>query len=163
MYKIIGADQKEYGPISADQVRQWISEGRVNGQTRMQAADTTEWKTVAEFPEFVLNLPRPLPPPSHAVPISPLPPQPANSQMAVWAMITGILSVLCCGLLGPIAIVLGVVALSHLKNNPHVKGRGMAIAGIALGIVALIIAILGILVIVLNPTFMQSLQNAIPQ
>ena len=28
MYKIIGGDQKEYGPIGAEQIRQWIAEGR---------------------------------------------------------------------------------------------------------------------------------------
>jgi len=27
MYKIIGADGREYGPITADQLRQWIREG----------------------------------------------------------------------------------------------------------------------------------------
>src|SRR2546426_11491433 len=32
MYKIIGADQREYGPVSADQVRQWRSEERRVGK-----------------------------------------------------------------------------------------------------------------------------------
>ena len=36
MYEIIGADGKEYGPISFEQIRQWIAEGRVNAQTRVQ-------------------------------------------------------------------------------------------------------------------------------
>jgi hypothetical protein len=27
-YKIIGADLMEYGPVSAEQIRQWINEGR---------------------------------------------------------------------------------------------------------------------------------------
>jgi uncharacterized membrane protein len=52
MYKIIGADQKEYGPVSAEQVREWVREGRANGQTRIQAEGTTEWKPLATFPEF---------------------------------------------------------------------------------------------------------------
>ena len=52
MYKIIGADQKEYGPISADQIRQWIDEGRLNGQTAGQAEGSTEWKPLSQFPEF---------------------------------------------------------------------------------------------------------------
>ena len=38
MYKIIGANQTEYGPVSAEQIRQWIAEGRVNAQTSAQAA-----------------------------------------------------------------------------------------------------------------------------
>ncbi len=52
MYKIIGADQKQYGPISADQIRQWISEGRVNGQTLACAEGSDNWKPLAQFPEF---------------------------------------------------------------------------------------------------------------
>ena len=52
MYKIIGADQKEYGPVTADQINTWILEGRANHQTLAQAAGTSEWKTLAELPEF---------------------------------------------------------------------------------------------------------------
>jgi hypothetical protein len=52
MYKIIGADGKEYGPITGEQIRFWISEGRVNGQTRVCAEGTTDWKTLADCAEF---------------------------------------------------------------------------------------------------------------
>jgi hypothetical protein len=52
MYKIIGADGKEYGPITAEQVRQWIAEGRANAQTKVLPPGATEWKTVAEVPEL---------------------------------------------------------------------------------------------------------------
>ena len=54
MYKIIGADQKEYGPISADQIRQWISEGRVNRETMACAEGSSDWKPLEQFPEFGL-------------------------------------------------------------------------------------------------------------
>ena len=53
MYKIIGADGREYGPVSADQLRQWIREGRANAQTKTQAEGSTEWKPLGEFPEFL--------------------------------------------------------------------------------------------------------------
>jgi hypothetical protein len=52
MYKIIGADQKAYGPISGEQIRLWLREGRVNAQTQMQAEGETDWKPLASFPEF---------------------------------------------------------------------------------------------------------------
>ncbi len=52
MYKIIGADQKEYGPVTADQLRQWVAEGRVNGQTSVWSEATTGWKPLAAWPEF---------------------------------------------------------------------------------------------------------------
>lgn len=52
MYKIIGADQKEYGPVTAEQIRQWISEGRVNAQTQVCLEGTHDWKPLGMFPEF---------------------------------------------------------------------------------------------------------------
>jgi hypothetical protein len=57
MYKIIGADQKQYGPISADQIRQWISEGRVNGDTVACAEGSDDWKPLSQFPEFGFTAP----------------------------------------------------------------------------------------------------------
>src|SRR3954464_15857150 len=55
MYRIIGADQKEYGPLPAEQIRQWIAEGRLNGQTPACAEGSQEWKPLADFPEFGLG------------------------------------------------------------------------------------------------------------
>lgn len=52
MYKIIGADKKEYGPVTADQVRQWIAQGRANASSLVQAEGSSDWKPLGEFPEF---------------------------------------------------------------------------------------------------------------
>ncbi len=162
MYKIIGADQKEYGPVSADQLRQWIAEGRANGQTKVQPAGGTDWKAMEELPEFADVLPKTAAP-APGVLMPPLPSQPRNSQMAVWAMVTGILSVLCCQFLGPVAIVLGAVALSQLKSCPELAGRGFAVTGIALGIVSLLMAVAVILLLIFSPDFMQGFQKAMQQ
>ena len=78
MFKILGADQKEYGPVSEGQIRQWIAQGRANGQTKMQAAGSPDWKPLAEFPEFAEALQPAASPTDQAAPaaISP-PPSPA--------------------------------------------------------------------------------------
>ena len=52
MYKIIGADAREYGPIPVDQVRQWIREGRANAQTKVQVEGRGDWTTLGELAEF---------------------------------------------------------------------------------------------------------------
>jgi len=166
MYKIIGADLKEYGPVSVEQLRQWIREGRVNGQTKVQVADSTEWKSMADCPEFAdvwPKTPQSLPTPS--VPITPMPAQPRNSQTAVWSLVTGIASLLCCCIciLGPVAIVLGIVALSQLKSHPELTGRGFAITGIVLGIVSLLLGAALWAVLFSSPDFMQALRNAAQQ
>lgn len=52
MYKIIGADKKEYGPVSAEQLREWIQQGRVSAQTLVQAEGQADWRPVIAFPEL---------------------------------------------------------------------------------------------------------------
>ena len=52
MYKIIGGDHKQYGPISAEDVHKWIAEGRLNAQSLAQAPGDIEWKQLSAFPEF---------------------------------------------------------------------------------------------------------------
>jgi hypothetical protein len=59
MYTIIGGDGKEYGPVTAEQVRAWIAAGRANLETKVKAEGTDEWRRVADFPELA-------PPPAQA-------------------------------------------------------------------------------------------------
>ena len=60
MYKIIGADQKEYGPVTAEQLRQWLAEGRVSAQTQVLPEGATEWKALGSLPEFAAAAPGPV-------------------------------------------------------------------------------------------------------
>lgn len=52
MFTIIGGDGKEYGPVSTEQVRGWLSAGRANQQTLARRDGETEWKPLGRFPEF---------------------------------------------------------------------------------------------------------------
>lgn len=52
MFKIIGADGKEYGPVTTEQIRQWIAEGRANAQTKVQPEGVTEWQALGSLAEF---------------------------------------------------------------------------------------------------------------
>ena len=62
-YKVLGGDQREYGPVSADEVRQWIGDGRLNVQSLARAESSPEWKPLADFPEFADALCQPKSPP----------------------------------------------------------------------------------------------------
>ena len=55
-YQVIGGDQKQYGPIIADELRQWIAEGRLNGQSLAQVEDSAEWRPLSHFAEFAIAL-----------------------------------------------------------------------------------------------------------
>lgn len=52
MFTIIGADGKEYGPVSADKLREWIASGRANAQTQCRRDGETAWSTLGSLPEF---------------------------------------------------------------------------------------------------------------
>jgi TM2 domain-containing membrane protein YozV len=52
MYKIIGTDGRQYGPIGVDQIRVWLAQNRVNAHTLAQAEGSTEWKPLISFPEL---------------------------------------------------------------------------------------------------------------
>lgn len=51
MYKIIGGDQKEYGPVTFDQVLAWVRDNRANGQTLIQK-EGGPWLPLSALPEF---------------------------------------------------------------------------------------------------------------
>jgi uncharacterized membrane protein len=51
-YSIIGGDGKEYGSVTADDLRRWIGEGRLNGQMLAKAGGEAEFRPLSTFPEF---------------------------------------------------------------------------------------------------------------
>lgn len=51
-YFMIGGDKREYGPVDTELIRQWLKEGRANGETLLRLENETVWKPLREFPEF---------------------------------------------------------------------------------------------------------------
>lgn len=56
MYKIIGADGQQYGPVNLDQMRRWIAENRVRPETLVQPEGSTDWKPLHSIPELAAEL-----------------------------------------------------------------------------------------------------------
>jgi len=67
-YIIVGGDGKEYGPVSVQEVKEWISNGRANGDTRIKKEGAEEWSRLRDM-EFFGEGAKPAGPPtipSHA-------------------------------------------------------------------------------------------------
>jgi hypothetical protein len=66
MYKIIGADGKEYEADSVAELRQWMTDGRADARTLVCAAGASVWVPLGNLPEFAdperTNAPPRLPP-----------------------------------------------------------------------------------------------------
>jgi prepilin-type processing-associated H-X9-DG protein len=143
MFKLLGADKKEYGPVSADQIRAWMAQGRANARTQLQAAGSTEWKPLAEFPEFAAGLR-----PAGGAPVTPPsgtgakpavePGKPIG--LAVTSLVLGCLGLLSCGITALVGLVLGIIALVRInKSKGQLGGQGLALAGIIVSAVFLLI------------------------
>ena len=148
MYKIIGADGREYGPVTGELLREWIAEGRANAQTKALAKGAAQWKPLVEYLEFAPLLSRMAPPLAAPGPIY-LARTPRTNSMALMSMVMGILSltcgVCCCygmpfNLLG---IAFALVALSQIRNDPQTQqGRSLAIVGLVLSLLSIVMAAL---------------------
>lgn len=112
MYKIIGADGQEYGPVTAEQLRQWIAENRANAQTRARTADGADWKPLGQFPEFAHWFANPPPlsgPPLLAPQVQPASPD-AAEQVELPAITLMAFAVMCF-LLGAFSLVAHLIGM----------------------------------------------------
>jgi len=111
MYKIIGGDGKEYGPVDLAQMQRWLRENRINGATMVQAAEGGEWKPASSFPEFATA---PLQTSGAPVPAAPL----ATSVDVPSYLVPAILcTLLCC-------LPLGVPAIVYAAQVTNRLGKG---------------------------------------
>jgi uncharacterized RDD family membrane protein YckC len=51
-YKIIGGDGQEYGPVDENEIKEWISEGRIAGETKVLPESIRHWIPVSDLKEF---------------------------------------------------------------------------------------------------------------
>ena len=58
MYRIIGGDQQQYGPVSFEELCDWIQQGRAASHTLTQTDDSQNWVPLGELPEFADALAR---------------------------------------------------------------------------------------------------------
>jgi hypothetical protein len=74
-YTMIGVDGLQYGPITLEQLKSWIGEGRVTPETKILRSDTRSWLPAANYSELELAEPADAPPsaPPVAVGVTPAP------------------------------------------------------------------------------------------
>jgi hypothetical protein len=160
MYKILGADGNQYGPVSAEQVRAWVVEGRANAETMAQLEGATEWRALSTFPEFADTVAgrsgRPVPPLTSAVPV-----MTANVEQLVHGPATGLIVV---GVIGFVLSVAGLVAnltgavvnLPGMDHNTEMLTR--TLSG-TFGIISTIVSLLLSGIIFWGGTQMKVLRN----
>jgi len=165
-YTIIGADHKQYGSVTTENIGRWIAEGRLNAQSLLKAEGEAEFRpleTFSEFSELLAAKAAALTPP-------PLPAETAagastkTSGLAIASLVLGIVGIATCGLTllvtAPVGLVLGLVAMNKIgKSQGQLGGRGLALAGLITSCTALLL--LPVFVAMLLPALMQAKQKAL--
>jgi hypothetical protein len=164
-YTIIGGDQKEYGSVTTDDLRRWITDGRLNAQSLAKEEHDTEWRPLSAFPEFadVLAAGSALPPLTAPVAGA------GGGRDAALQMVKGpVIGLKVTAIVGLVLVVVGfvvnVLTLSgyhfgmQQMYDPQVQKLFNTLGG-GLGIVQNIIGgIVGVIVL-LGAAKMQKLQN----
>jgi hypothetical protein len=147
MYRLIGHDGREYGPVSAETLLQWIRENRAGPQTPVRPEGETQWRVLGHLPEFAAALPGNQPPRPPSLPgPSPAPVTTGTVRtLALLSFLSGVLAwTLCCCCYGvPLnvaAVVLGAVALYLGQGQSGLMtARGWALAGLILGVLSVLL------------------------
>jgi Domain of unknown function (DUF4190)/GYF domain 2 len=148
MYKIIGQDGKEYGPITAEQLRRWILENRVESRTPVFTDGARDWTFAGLLPEFAALFPGGAPqvPPTIAPPDQPR----KTNGFAMTGLVCGILSMtlcLCCGGIpfNVLGVVFSIIALLQINESPGLhEGRVLATGGIILSAASFLILLVSL-------------------
>jgi TM2 domain-containing membrane protein YozV len=134
MYKIVGVNGQQYGPVGAEEIRRWIAENRVNAQTLAQPEGALDWKPLGSLPEFASDL-KPVPPP-----IAPPPAVASRASNKIPAGVCGIL----LGSLGIHKFILGYTGAGLAMLLITLVG-GICTCGVAAGVMHVIALIEGII------------------
>ena len=140
-YKIKGTDDTEYGPVSTEELQQWVAQNRCTRESLVKVDGSGEWVPLATLPEFQ---------DAFAAPPAPAPASaeggvstviPYKNVPALIAYYVGVFCIICPPLLCFPAIILGVIGLRRVKENPEIKGTVHAWIGILSGSFFLLLSI----------------------
>jgi hypothetical protein len=74
-----------------------------------------------------------------------------NDGQATLSLILGIISVLCCPILGPVALFIGNASRQRIQaSGGTLGGAGLAMAGLVLGVIGTVFLALGVIGIVVG-------------
>jgi hypothetical protein len=155
MYRVVGHDGKTYGPVNAEQIRQWLAAGRLESRTAVLPDGATEWTYLGLLPEFAQDCggtPPVIAPPTTAAARK-------TNGFATAGFVCGLISLTCCcgcpfNVLG---LVFSIIALVQINGQTQKQeGWGLALTGLICSAVSLLLGLgLGLLQLALTPAHMN--------
>ena len=146
-------DGKDYGPVAKTELDRWVAEGRVTAASQIRQQGSEQWQPARVlYPR--LNVAAGGNPfadrqaagnPYTASTAPPTPNRFAQAHRGGIILTLGILSLLCCQLLGPVAWIMGQTDLKQIDAGiMDREGRSLTQIGMILGIVSTVLLVLWI-------------------
>ena len=154
----IARDGKQLGPFSLEEVNQQLAAGTLNLSDNAWYEGASGWaplstvpgvttaaaSTAASTPAAATPSAAPAPTAAASGPVVPTTVVVAapTEPLAIWSLVLSLVGLLgfCCGgpILGIAGVVCGHLGLSKINANPQLQGRGLAMAGLIIGYIAVV-------------------------
>ena len=154
----IARDGKQLGPFSLEEINRQLAAGTLSLSDNAWYEGASGWAPLSTVPGVATGAastaattsaaatPSAAPAPAAAAgaPIVPTPVVVAapTEPLAIWSLVLSIVGFLgfCCGgpILGIAGVVCGHLGLSKINANPQLQGRGLAMAGLIIGYIAVV-------------------------
>tara|TARA_Y100000739_G_C20548278_1_gene436964 strand:+ start:596 stop:1063 length:468 start_codon:yes stop_codon:yes gene_type:complete len=145
-YEIIGGDNRAHGPVTGEEIYNWIRQGRADGYTMTRLSGSDTWQPLGSFPEFVGPL--------HGLPwVRTLKKSPKTDSLAIASLVLGIVSII----FQPLGLFFGVPAayLGHRslhaigKQPEEIGGHGLAVGGLVTGYIGSVLGAISLVLLVM--------------
>ncbi len=145
----IARDGKQLGPYSIEEINRQLAAGTLNLSDNAWYEGAAGWAPLSAVPGVTGAAPGAVPasapvatPAVPAVAAVPVVAAAPTEPLAIWSLVLSLVGLLgfCCGgpMLGIAAVVCGHLGLSKINANPHLQGRGLAVAGLVIGYFAVV-------------------------
>src|SRR3954447_26972698 len=145
----IARDGKQLGPYSIEEINLQLAAGTLNLSDNAWYEGAAGWAPLSTVPGVTGAAPAAVPasapgttPAVPAVTATPVVAAAPTEPLAIWSLVLSLVGLLgfCCGgpMLGIAAVVCGHLGLSKINANPHLQGRGLAVAGLIIGYFAVV-------------------------
>lgn len=131
-YYYTDSNNQPQGPVTLEQLRALEAAGEVRAATMVAPVGSQQWVPLQTvIPNLTLH------------------PASMTEPLAIWSLVLGGLGLIFCGFLAGIpAIFCGHKALSKIKQNPKLQGKGLAISGLIIGYIGTTFWLLYILLVI---------------
>lgn len=153
----IARDGKQLGPFSLEEINRQLAAGTLSPSDNAWYEGASGWAPLSTVPGVTTSAATSAATPAPAPSVAATPPTPAASgpvvpttvvvaaptePLAIWSLVLSLVGLLgfCCGgpLLGIAGVICGHLGLSKINANPHLQGRGLAMAGLIIGYFAVV-------------------------